>query len=117
MNPAPVQNPSPVATLHSGFCSLFNNSVASDSYRIYPDTELFEVAGSHACAITRLFNSKLVHRHVSFARTRFASIFAMLAIFLLLPSFMNAQADSIKPAAPERIVNQAPYDYLSPEQK
>jgi len=110
MNPAPVQNPSPVATLHSGFCSLFNNSVA-----VYPDTELVEVEGSHSCAITRLFNSKLVNRQVSFARTRFASIFAVPAIFLLLPIFINAQADSIKP--PERILNQAPYDYLSPEQK
>jgi hypothetical protein len=36
-----------VATLLSSFCLLFSNSVASDSYRNYPDTELTEVEGSH----------------------------------------------------------------------
>ena len=37
MTPAPVQNSSPVATLHSSFFSLFNRSVAPDSYRDYPE--------------------------------------------------------------------------------
>jgi len=55
MKSAPVQNSSSVATLRLSFTSLFNNRVAPDNYRDYPDTELVEVEGSHTCTAVSLF--------------------------------------------------------------
>ena len=61
---------SSVATLHSSFSSFLNNSVASDSYRNYPDTVFVGVEGSHSCAFRSIFSIKrktLVFLIISFS--------------------------------------------------
>jgi len=92
MKPAPVLNPSFLAVypelvegLHSSFGSFLNNTVASGSYRNYPDTELVEVEGSHLSAF----------------KTKFSIILA----FLFTCHFSNGQVDST--AEPDSIKSYA----------
>jgi hypothetical protein len=66
-----------LATLRLSFCSLFSNSVASNSYPNYPDTELAEVEGSHTFTITILLYN-FIRGFMIFINT--------LALFLLLHS-------------------------------
>jgi hypothetical protein len=74
MKPAPVLNSSSLATLHSSFGSFLNNT--SDSYRIYPDTELAEVEGLHSSAFRTKFSIVLAFLftcHFSYGQTDFTA--------------------------------------------
>ena len=103
MKSAPVQNSSSLATLLSSFSSSLDNCVA-----VYPERS----EGSHSCAVSR--------------------VFSILTVFFLLPSFLNAQADTSKLMVTEKISAQpsdtvikpaplvktnSPYYYLTPKQK
>ena len=112
MKPAPVQNSSAVATLHSSFFSLFNNCVAPDSYRDYPEL--------------REGSSRL-------SRDTSRTLLSLLLACFIFPSFLLAQFDSnslksptlqsssndtsLNHDLPRLVPNVSPYLLLTPEQK